>query len=400
MQQIPNEVQSLIFYQLDHAALGAAFQVCKAWNSHMQEGFFAGYAGTRSPQQIDALPPKLFKKLLPDFSQEQLFDFEGKKITRHIVHEIPETPQNRVNLRLVKLLCSLEWYREIIQDNIQKCIDKWYYRRPNHTSQFMESQSYIHLFMLGNSDYLRDNGGKTVSSADYELDKNFTLIKKNEWIINFNSNSPFDAIDKLCAYDDVGLKCIDSQARDRLYQAVFSRYRFTHFISPQSRAGWFYLPTHLFINLFDTLTAKCQVTSSHAALDLQVQSTEGMPNLKVYPGMTPTNQAFIADADVEDTVANGLWLEGFNEFKLMSLNTKKLDSLGKWLFTACIPIGELVIHSEFNSDITCEALKSFEVCLHKSKVVKVNVMIFSNDDSVRSLAKEIETRYNSKNKGV
>ncbi len=395
MQQIPSEVQTLIFYQFDPTTLGAAFQVCKAWNSHMQEGFFAGYAGTRSPQQIDALPPKLFKKLLPDFSQEQLFDFEGKKITRHIVHEIPETPQNRVNLRLVKLLCSLEWYREIIQDNIQKCIQQLCRNRPNCATQFIESQSYIHLFIIGRSDYLNEEGGKTVTPEDYEENKDIKIVNKNEIFIYNNSNWFFDAMNKLCAYDDVGLQCIDSQARDRLYLAVFSRYHFTHFINHEAVRGWFYLPTHLFTNLFDALTTKCQ-----AVFDSQMHPSESLSNLKVYPGMKPTDQAFIVDTDDQDTLANCLFRDGFNNLRLMCMNTKKLDSLGKWISMASIPIGELRLHAPYDSDITCEALKRFEVCLDKSRVLKVDFMILSSEDSVRNLAKEIETRFNNKNKGV
>ncbi len=122
--------------------------------------------------------------------------------------------------------------------------------------------------------------------------------------------------------------------------------------------------------------------------------------MKVYPGMIPTNQAFIADADDQVMLENCLYREGFNILKLMHMNTKKLESFGKWLATALIPIGKLTIHSSCECDITCEALQHFETCLKKSKVFKINYLISSIDDSVSYLAEQIETRYNSKNKGV
>ncbi len=401
MQFIPREVQSLIFYQLDPAALGATFQVCKSWNSHMQEGFFAGYASTRSPQQIDELPPKLFEKLLPLFSQTQLFSLEGKRITRHSVHDIPETPINQLNLRIVKLLCSLDWYREIIQAKVGQCKYMWGTDNYTFCEQFTESLPYVHLFIVAYSDYLKDDKSKRVNPADFYLDKNSQLIKKRELLANtsmFHIDSAITYMDKLCANDDVCLQCIDPKARDALYQVVFSRYHYTHFISPRNSSDWFHLPTHFFTNFFDSLTLRYLERQACNVSNSQINPWEGFSTSEDYPGMKSTSRFINVSTLNPKRVVNCYYKDGFDVLKLKGMNSKKLKSLSKWLSTTAIRIDELILAAKEGNDITQEDLKDFDNCLAQSRVNKMT--FFTASPMGGYFTKQIEKTYHSQNMDI
>ena len=257
MQSMPIEVQALIFHQLDPSSLKAAFQVCKSWNqTSQQEAFCQSYTSTLSPQKINALLPKLFEKLLPYFSHEQLFSLDGKNITRHTVQAMTETDSNQLNLRIVKLLCSLEWLREIIHDNKDKFIKQWHSDQPNRAQQFEESLPYIHLFILGDSDFFREDA-LIIKSEKCEKYKHVKLIDKRDVYKHFFDYKGYlQSVEKLCAIDYACLWYANTKTCDDLFQAVFSRYCFTHLVNPKSRQHWFCLPTILFTNLFDSLTAQ------------------------------------------------------------------------------------------------------------------------------------------------
>ena len=74
MQTVPNEVQSLILQYLDPSSLHSAYQVCKPWHQTIQQdGFCQSYAQSRTTQEMKALTPEFFEKLLPFFHQNNCF---------------------------------------------------------------------------------------------------------------------------------------------------------------------------------------------------------------------------------------------------------------------------------------------------------------------------------------
>jgi hypothetical protein len=328
MQSIPIEVQSLILQHLYTSSLHSAYQVCTSWNRTIQEDAFCqSYAQSCTTKDMKALTPEFLNKLLLHFSPSQLYCMDGKKITRHLLNAIAETDSNQLNLRIIKLLSSLDWYQRIIQKNKDWCIQQWHANDPLGAKQFEESLEYIHLFILGSyRGFDEYEKVKFIDLAPHEKEQ-----KLNIDLIELNPGKAMEKIDEICQFDYVALKNTNTLILNDLFREVFSRHRITYLVTPATATidNSFYLPTVLLKNLFLSLTSQYMATNKPCENEIDF-------------------------------------------LKILELNNIKLECLGKWLETTQIPINKLVLHIAYENTITVEDMKTFGESLLKSNVKNIN----------------------------
>jgi hypothetical protein len=397
MHTVPIEVQTFILYHLDPSSLKAAFQVSKFWNHTIQQDPFPQtYAQTRTANEMKALTPKLFEKLLPCFSPAQLFCIDEKKITRHTMQPMAETASNQLNLRIVKLLSSLDWYQEIFQKNKDKLIPMWcgyYNTKELHAKLFEETFEYMHLFRLGSGSWFKDHIDDKKINQALTINKPITAIKRSGW----DTLSPYEDImtaERLCVFDYAALHQVNAKVLDDLFQAIFSRYRITHLKYPNGNSsGYFGMSTVFFKGLLAALTSQCLKTRTEDSLEPMDVSLEAPAAL--FPGKkwrVHSSQTKSAD----DLLDNYLSMDGFKTLKLYVNNDETLECLRKWILTTQITIEQLKIFiGRPNHTITVEGLKAFGESLLQSHVKSIHFLGHLYDENLSNLCNEISNSLNT-----
>ena len=391
MQSVPIEVQSLILHHLDPASLNVAYQVCTSWHQTIQQDTFCqSYAQSRTTQNMKALTPEFFEKLLPHFSPAQLFCIEGNNITRHRVHAMAETDSNQLNLRIVKLLSSLDWYQEIIHKNKDLLIKHWHPKDPLRAQQFEESLQYNHLFLLGDSLCFIHNRADAISKEKLAELKGFKLLTKKD----LNIVKCFEAmsdVESLLSIDYATLKQVNTKILEDLFQAVFRRYHITHLMDPKRDADkYLYLPNVFFKGLFAALSSQYLKKNTPHSTKPETLSSEtpwtffDIPSLllKYISSFQTTSKANLTDESLPEGA--------FKSLRIAVNSDDKLESLRKWIETTQITIEELYLDIGFHSDITIERMKAFGETLLRSNVKSIDFDGEHRDHNLVNLALKIK----------
>lgn len=380
MQSVPIEVQSLILHRLDPASLNAAFQVCKNWNHTIQQDAFCqSYAQTRTLLDMNALTQEFFQKFLPYLSPAQLFCIDGKKITRHRVHVIVETDFNQLNLRIVKLLTSLEWYKEILH-KYKKSLSL---HNEVPTQQLEESLPYNYLFQLVNyRAFVRDDVDK-ITKEKVEQHNGSDLYKKSE-LHNSGYNNESLKVRQLCELDYAALRRINANILDDLLQAVFSRHNIIHLVCPMFNGDFFSLSTVFFKNLFTSLTSKYFESPTYKPFQTKAVLLQTPSSNEDVQCMNFKEVNFCQTKYDTKRYQNGLYPEGCIRLQITVNNTEKLVSLSQWIVKTQITIEFLYISLGYVKP-KIEALAAFGESLLKSNVKDIAFTHYFGDRQVIDL---------------
>lgn len=106
------DTDSVLLSYIPPCSYQNGLRVCKLWREVLQTAeIMQKYVATLSSERMKEIRPPLFKKLLTFFSLEQLTQFDERKITRVLLNNFLETPENRNNLMIAKLSASLNALR-------------------------------------------------------------------------------------------------------------------------------------------------------------------------------------------------------------------------------------------------------------------------------------------------
>ncbi len=244
-----------IFEFFDQDSLLNATLTCRKWRDFInKDRFFQRYALSRTEEHLRNLTIPFFNKILPHFRIEQVYFIDAIKVTRHFLNSIPESSKNITNLKIAKLIASLGWYREFIQNHIEDCIKQWHRNSPETEKKFRESSDYIHLYLLGSSlsfIHNRADDAKTIAAFKNQFEKKIPLLKRSElhdpnWYVSAY------CIETLINADYCLLKAHDPARIDPLFESLFKRHKIKHIFPPTS-IEYFSLPTVFFKGLFSCL---------------------------------------------------------------------------------------------------------------------------------------------------
>ena len=362
MQSVPIEVQSLILHHLNPASLNAAFQVCTSWTHTIQQDLFIqGYAQTRTTEVIKTLSQKFFQKLLPCFTPTQLYPLHGKIISWDQVHIITETESNLLNLRIIKLLSSIEWYQEMCRQYKDTAINYWCrygYNNSLHSELFEDSFEYMALFNLSNNQYFAND------HIDTDTNQSLVELQPYKSITNSDLKDPLFNMNMahvgLLVYNYASLKLAQPEMLDNLIQAIFRRYQITHLKYPNgSMSGYFDLSTVFLRSVLSTLSSQCLETNSD-------KSHEPYKHLDNY-----------------------LFNRTFNTLKLCVFNDDKLECLRNWIETTPIIIHDLRLYLKSANTVSLESLKAFRETLRQSPIKSIRIEGEFKDQKVKNLCDEI-----------
>lgn len=351
---LPSEVISLTFFNLEPCALQPVSRVCKIWKLAIdQDSFLKTYAPSRSNDDMFSLTPEIFYKLMPYFNPQQVMQIDGQKIHRHVLHKIPESPRNKLNLRIGKLLASLEWYRGIVKANIESCVKQWHSEDEASANKFRESHEYIHLFVLGTSLRFMHNRAEKKAFAE---DKTITLLTKQQ-AADLEWNECLVKIEAVIEFDYLSIKNIQPEILHSIFHSVFCRYEIKHLIHSRSLNFFVELPSVLFKALFEALTTKYKERS---ALDLM-------------------------DIDQPPPVPNG----GIDSLYICARLDGHLTSLGSWLKVTGVRIENLHLNIGCWYKKPLEEWQTFKDCIIHSKVKRIQFYGDPGNQEIQQIMQEI-----------
>lgn len=227
----PVEISQYIFQYLEPAHLAAASLVCKSWHQTIDQRFIKTYVKSLSNSQMEKVHTSFFSHFLPFFKPEQVFHISEKKISRHFLHPLTETEENKTNLRIAKLAASLGWFHEIVLLNMESYIDHCDSTNMEFRKQFIESLDYIHLLILG-ARYPSISIKKNTSSDTV------SLISKEE-SMSLKWYEAFKRIADVIKYDMVNLNKISSKFSHGLFRSIFGKYEIKHIMEPKGKPNLF-----------------------------------------------------------------------------------------------------------------------------------------------------------------
>ena len=292
-------------------------------------------------------------------------------------------------MRIVKLLSSLDWYQEIIQQN-KDCLAKdWHWTDPYRSKQFEESLPYIHLLMMGHSSYFTTIKG---SKSSYERLAGYPITKELD-LNNLEYEVKLLQMERICTIDYCALKILDAKILDMLFQAVFCRYRLTHLMNPTS-INCLDLPTDMFKGLFASLTSQYSEPNIDHPLESKAVSSISSWSFFKIPRMIFNYLPYFQHDIRTEGVGNALIEGAFKSLRIVIDNDEKLECLRKWIESTPLSMEKLELFfwiRSNNHNITVEAMKAFGKSLFKSNVKSIR-FIFENHmkQEVVDIAHQIE----------
>lgn len=336
---LPEDLCKLTFSLLEPMDLCRASLVCKKWyRSFNKIPFLQLYAQSRSLTDMASLTPDFFHKLLPHFTSQQLCYIDGKKITRHFLHNITEDKINKINLRFVKLVTSIEWYRQVL---LYKWDEYSHYKIDlSMQKKVEECKDYIHIFLLLQSwsgmMQERKWDEKTLNEfRDFQITPTIDLLQ-------YGLNEAIPSIDMVIMNDFIFLKTADGNRIDELFFETFNKYNIVHIINPRG-SPFLRLPDFLFKSLFKSLIYKHIENSNedtHSKMDLLSITTVNDTQLSSLSHWFETTKINIEKLNLNlGTARCQITLKGLIAFKnsLKQSNVKSIEFF------------EMPLHPELNN---------------------------------------------------
>lgn len=366
LSSFPSELNTLTFLRLDPSSLQQVSRVCKKWNTTInQETFFKTYAQTRSKYDMENLTFEFFHSLIPFFEPQQLFHVDGKKIKRDLIQLFPENENNRVNLKIVKLISSLGCYKKISDTKVNIFIEQWHPRDPSSAQKFRESCEYIYLLVIGTSLEFIHNRADKYKEEFIEKYRDYKITDKSE----------LEDVEERIFLDYISLNLADREILEQAFQAVFCKYKISHIMCPRGgEKGFFKLPDVFFKGFFTALTNQFLEDEEDRIVSIAPKPNDSL--LGSLLGYLPfsLNGYFKTSSTTETSI---------NSYKNLNIgikNDEQLRLLIKWLNTTKVAIKTLRLdlgHIGYSDEFFTE--ESFKKLKEIQSELKVESIEFHGD---------------------
>lgn len=246
---LPLELHEQIYQYLDPLDLSTCSLVCKEWSDVISNPRFKRvYFRSLLPECINRLPFSFFRSHCDQFQFEQLFHLNLHKFNRYELETVAETDENCRNLRITKLLASLNLFKQAVKANANTYIDHWDASNKEYHQKFNESLEYIHILLLAVA-YPDVFNIKNVSPRSLKL-ISWTELTALSCFIQLNNIAP------IVEHDFIGVTNLDRELAENILLTLFKSSKIVHVIDPRGKGKWINLPNIILKTLFSSIDYK------------------------------------------------------------------------------------------------------------------------------------------------